>query len=119
MSLWGYSDETEEATVDVELRVHLERVDDADTRWVWWADSVQLPGFSAAADHLPDLLSRARDVIREEKILPDEANITVLLVPIEHPSGATALNAVAPAPSLGTGGPVPRQAVSTRTLVQA
>ena len=119
MSLWGYSDETEEATVDVELRVHLERVDDADTRWVWWADSVPLPGFSAAADHLPDLLSRARDVIREEKILPDEANITVLLVPIEHPSGATALNAVAPAPSLGTGGPVPRQAVSTRTLVQA
>jgi len=43
-----------------------------------------VPGFSAAADHLPDLLSRARDVIREEKILPDEANITVLLVPIEH-----------------------------------
>ena len=105
-----------DATVNIELRVHLERVDDVDTRWIWWADSQQLPGFSAAADHLPDLLERAREVIRDGGLADADANITTVLVPLEPPSEPSAQNGKAdPDPSLGTG--IPRQAVSTRTLV--
>jgi hypothetical protein len=103
--------------VDIELRVHLERVDDADTRWVWWADSQQLPGFSAAADHLPDLMSKAKAVILEEGMATEDAKITTVLIPVERSSEGPALNVASAVQSLGPAGPLPRQAVSTRTLV--
>lgn len=48
----------------VELLLHLE-LTGGDPRFVWWAESPQLPGFSAAADHLRDLLAQSRAAVGE------------------------------------------------------
>jgi predicted RNase H-like HicB family nuclease len=48
------------------LKIHLEAVGEPDDGgFVWWAESDDLPGFTAAADHLPDLLAQSADAIRE------------------------------------------------------
>ena len=103
--------------MDIQLRVHLEPGEG--TEWVWWADSEQLPGFTAAADHLPDLLAKAKDVIREEGLAAEDTKIVAVLVPLEHPSEAGVLNEAPLDRSLDTRGPEQRQAISTRTLLPA
>ena len=56
-----------ENAVIVQLHVHLERVDGHPC---WWADSPDVPGFSATADSLPEVVSRAtwaiHDIYAEE-----------------------------------------------------
>jgi hypothetical protein len=49
----------------VTLRVHLEATGEIGDGFVWWAESDDEPGFSAAADHLPELLARARAALAE------------------------------------------------------
>ena len=50
----------------VVLKIHLEtagpRPGDG---FVWWAESDDLPGFNAAADHLPELMSQSTEAIKE------------------------------------------------------
>ena len=44
--------------MQVTLLIHLELAEgDAGPQFVWWAESPDIEGFSAAADHLPDLLA--------------------------------------------------------------
>lgn len=48
------------------LLVHVERVgDDASPPFVWWAESPDLPGFSAAEDYLPALIESCRRALAE------------------------------------------------------
>ena len=47
----------------IELLIHLDRVPEGDPNFVWWAESDGVAGFSAAADHLPELLTRAKDAL--------------------------------------------------------
>jgi hypothetical protein len=101
--------------VDIQLRVHWEPVEGAG--WVWWADSEQLPGFSAAADHLPELIERAHAAIREEGLAVEGARITTVIAPVDWPSEPAALND-AETPGLDRG-PERQQALSTRKLVSA
>jgi hypothetical protein len=49
----------------ITLRIHLEPAGDIDAGFVWWAESDQVPGFTAAADHLPELIDRARAALIE------------------------------------------------------
>jgi len=71
--------------VNVTLLIHLERAEDEDgARLVWWAETDDLPGFSAAADHLPDLLDQAAAAINE--IAGEPVEIHTLLVPADEAS---------------------------------
>ena len=47
----------------IRVFVHLEAVGTASgaTGFSWWAESPDVPGYSAAADHLPDLLRLAEE----------------------------------------------------------
>lgn len=50
----------------VVLKIHLEAAGPLpDDGFVWWAESDDLPGFNAAADHLPQLLSQSTEAIKE------------------------------------------------------
>lgn len=51
--------------VSVIVTIHLERAGDDGAEFVWWAESDALPGYSGAADHLPDLLEQVRSVTAE------------------------------------------------------
>jgi hypothetical protein len=51
--------------VRVRVLVHLERVADSDTRFVWWAETPDVERFSAAADHLADLMDRTELALRD------------------------------------------------------
>ena len=102
--------------MDIQLRVHWEPVDDAG--WVWWADSEQLPGFSVAADHLPEMLERAQAVIGEEGLAAEGARILPTLVSDDWPSEPAAVND-AKTSDLTTRGPEGQRAVNTRKLVPA
>ena len=51
------------------LQIHLEPLPE-EPFFSWWAESDQLEGFSAAADHLPELLSLAEEGARQ--MLPGE-----------------------------------------------
>jgi hypothetical protein len=42
----------------VKIRIHLENVMEPSSRLVWWAESDDVPGFSALADDLNELLVR-------------------------------------------------------------
>lgn len=46
----------------IELMLHLERADD---QVVWWAETTDVPGFSAAADTLAELRERVRSALLE------------------------------------------------------
>jgi hypothetical protein len=48
----------------VRLLIHLERVPEGVPDFVWWAETGDVDGFSAAADHLPQLLEQARTALR-------------------------------------------------------
>jgi hypothetical protein len=77
----------------VELLIHLELVPAGHPRFVWWAESPQLPGFSAAADHLPDLLRRAYaavpEVLAEDGDDPGAIDIVPLLASSREKVGTT------------------------------
>lgn len=64
-----------------ELTIHLESVDD---EVVWWADSPDVPGFSAAAPSLVELRERASAAL--EEILGGPVSIVERLdgVPVER-----------------------------------
>lgn len=50
----------------VVLKIHVEAAGPLpDDGFVWWAESDDLPGFNAAADHLPELLSQSTEAIKE------------------------------------------------------
>jgi predicted RNase H-like HicB family nuclease len=53
----------------IKMVVHLERIEDA-PGFSWWAESDELPGFSVAADSLPELMRRTAAAIPD--ILADE-----------------------------------------------
>lgn len=97
--------------MDIQLNVHFEPV--GSDEWVWWADSDQVPGFTAAADHLKEMLKRARLALEAEGVITRDSKVTTLLVPAEPPSEPAALNDVRPdvtAPK----GPEGRQSVKVR-----
>jgi len=50
--------------MEVTLLLRLESTEE-EPHFVWWAESAEIPGFSAAADHLPQLLVQAEAAIRE------------------------------------------------------
>ena len=51
----------------IELLIHLEPVPEQEEPYlVWWGESDEVPGFSVAADHLPQLLQRAREALHAE-----------------------------------------------------
>lgn len=55
--------------MQIYLQIHLEPLPE-EPFFSWWAESDQLPGFSAAADHLPELLSLVEEGARQ--MLPGE-----------------------------------------------
>lgn len=61
--------------MNVELVIHL---DSADDQAVWWAESDDVPGFSASADSLVELRRRAHAAIGE--IVGEPARIRERLV---------------------------------------
>lgn len=64
--------------MDVVLIAHLERVEeDGEKRFVWWGECSSVPGFSAAADHLPELIEQGTLALRE--ILGADTGVTVHL----------------------------------------
>ncbi len=50
--------------MDVDVMVHLEEIPD-DPGYSWWAESSAIPGFSAAAPSLPELLRRVTAAVPE------------------------------------------------------
>lgn len=78
--------------MDVTLRVRLERAVD---KVVWWADSPELAGFSAAADSMGQLRDRARAAIVDILIERNEELGVVReeLVPTVIPRGVGATSA--------------------------
>jgi len=81
----------------IDLLIHLEQVPDPDPGFVWWAESPDLPGFSAAADHLPDLLRQAEAAI-------DDLVADAEIVPMLCSGDAGRQESVPPAPSVEPGG---------------
>lgn len=72
--------------MQVNLLIHLEATG-GDPACVWWAESPEMPGFSAAADHLPELLRQAQEAIDE---LVSDAEVVPTLAPLfedETPPG--------------------------------
>jgi hypothetical protein len=67
--------------MDVTLVIHLEIAEDPDPSFVWWAESNDLPGFSSAADNLPELLRLSRQAIDEMDL--SEVSIRYTLAPPE------------------------------------
>ncbi len=81
MRHWHYS-EGGGVTVEVVLSIHMDVADDGGSRrFVWWAEAAEVPGFSAAADHLPDLLVQSREALSD--ILDEAVTIKSILTP--HP----------------------------------
>lgn len=69
----------------VEVQLHLEAV--PDEGFVWWAESPDVSGFSAAASHLPELLERCDSALSE--ILDDSLEIAYRMVSLDSlPRGA-------------------------------
>ena len=72
----------------VELLIHLESISPENGGgFVWWAESPELPGFTASADHLPELIEKSRVAVSE---LLGEGEVTVVpqLVADEDESAA-------------------------------
>lgn len=65
------------------LKIHLEAAGAPGDGFVWWAESDDLPGFSAAADHLPELLVESTAAIKE--IEGDDVEIIQEVVFDEEP----------------------------------
>jgi hypothetical protein len=63
--------------MDVNVLIHLEAVTE-EHQFVWWAESPELPGFTASADDLPTLLRKCGAVVRE--LAGVEAKVRPLLV---------------------------------------
>ncbi len=61
----------------VRLAVHMEPVPQ-ERRIAWWADSEDVPGFSAVANSLPELRERATAALRE--VVATDVDIRYLLV---------------------------------------
>lgn len=66
----SYSEAPEEVNLPVCVEVHLERTGARDPSVVWWAETVALPGFSAAEDTLTLLLASCGASLAE--LLPGE-----------------------------------------------
>ena len=68
--------------MDITLVIHLEVAEDPQPKFVWWADSEDLPGFSSAADHLQELLKLSREAIDEMAL--GKVNIRYAWAPPEN-----------------------------------
>lgn len=75
----------------VEVKIHLEPLDGPEI--AWWAESDQVPGMSATASHLPELLSLVSEAIAD--LVAGTPKIKYSLV-TEEPSD---LRASIPAPA--------------------
>lgn len=52
--------------MEVQIAIHMEVADEGvSPHFVWWAEAPSVSGFSAAADHLPDLLVQSREALSE------------------------------------------------------
>ncbi|MHB1710356.1 MAG: DUF1902 domain-containing protein [Acidimicrobiales bacterium] len=67
----------------IKLRVHLESTDDPESPFVWWAESDEVRGFSAAAGHLAELLARSQDALAD--LLGQEIEVSPTMVPNDEP----------------------------------
>jgi len=83
----------------IDLIVHLERVPEGKPHFVWWAESVDVPGFSAAADHLPQLLEQAESALRAA--LPDDPVEVVPRFATQEPALDFAASSGRPTDGLG------------------
>jgi hypothetical protein len=96
--------------VEVTLKIRLEPTGDADSPFVWWADVDDMPGFSAAADHLPDLLRQAKAAV--EELLSEPVEIRHKVVFVDDESGADSVS-VSPRRHAGDSAP----AVEVRQMI--
>ena len=73
--------------MEITVLIHLERVEDDRPSFVWWAEAPSLPGFSAAADRLPQLLDRIRaavpDILADRGEQASDLVLRMRLAPIE------------------------------------
>ena len=51
--------------MSIVVTIHLEQTQDEPRAFVWWGESDAVAGFSAAADHLPELITRAQEALAE------------------------------------------------------
>jgi hypothetical protein len=84
-----------------QLWVHLEATDDAEAPFVWWAEVVdEMPGFSAAANTLADLIRGATAAVTE--IAGHDVELCFMLAPSQERDAAgdsdRTLNERQPAP---------------------
>lgn len=88
------------------LDVHLEKVSDEAPHFAWWAETPAVENLSIAADHLPELLNRARAAIAEiTGTPPEEVELEIRFVRDEdHPD-------VRPSQGLGDQDPADRRGV--------
>jgi len=67
--------------MQIDLDVHIEATGDRDEPAVWWAEADQVPGFSASAPHLAELLERCRAALSD--ILGGEVDLRPSLAPVD------------------------------------
>ena len=72
---------TGRGAMQIDLEVHIEATGDRDEPAVWWAETEQVPGFSASAPHLAELLERTEAALSD--ILGDEVALKPNLTPVE------------------------------------
>ena len=51
--------------MSIVVTIHLEQTEDEPRAFVWWGESDAVAGFSAAADHLLELITRAQEALAE------------------------------------------------------
>jgi hypothetical protein len=73
----------------VELHVHLEGTDDPTSPIIWWADTDDFPGFSAAADHLNELLKRSEVALVD--LAGEDVEVHPTMVPNDEPISAPSI----------------------------
>jgi hypothetical protein len=76
-----------EVAMHIKLLIHCEATDVEEPPFVWWAESPDVAEFSAAADHLPDLLVQAR--VGLEEYLGTDVTIDVSLAEDDPPPQPT------------------------------
>lgn len=73
----------------IELHVHLEATNDPESPCVWWAECDEVPGFSAAASHLAELVARSEAALAD--LLGQEIDVAPTMVPNDEPIEAPSI----------------------------
>ena len=87
----------------IELSVHLEATGETSPGFVWWAETEAVPGFSAAADHLDELLQRSEEALRD--IVGADVELEPKLIPLDDLDTAGQPELDASAEALWSGSP--------------